>query len=230
MNVTEIISQVLARDDNISETDADNATRRTRLLEYLREIVAEVWWRRDWTWKKTRATVTVPSGQGYVSLPADFASFGMYGGVYRPTGGAGGDGVKLEMKPESVITDLRESGYSTGTPTIFAIFGQDPTTYLQYIQIPNNPGDVPLVLWYQPNPPTIDEAANVENIKKIPEKYHQLVVVPGLRAKARESKGDAMWQKALADYEKGLVWMQAEENRFQGEYRQLPSFFGRGGF
>lgn len=228
MNVTEIINQVLARDDNVSETDADNATRRTRLLEYLREVVAEVWWRRDWTFKKKRDTVTVPAGQGYVSLPADFASIGIYGGVYLPRGGGSGDGAKLEMKPESVITDVRESGVSNSLPTVYALFGQDPTTYLQYIQIPTNPGAVTLAIWYQPNQPTIDEGANVENINMIPSKYHQLVIVPGLRAKARESKGDARWQTAIADYEKGFVWMQSEENRFQGEYRQLPSFFGRG--
>lgn len=229
MNVTEIISQVLARDDNISPTDADNATRRQRLLEYLREVESEVWWRRDWTFKKKRDTVTVPSGQGYESLPADFASFGMYGGVYLPRGGSG-DGARLELKPESVITDLREANFSTGQPTIFAIFGQDPTTFIQRIQIPNNPGDVTLVIWYQPNPPTIDEAANVNAIKAIPEKYHQLVLVPGLRAKARESKGDARWQAEVMNYEKGITWMQTEENRFQGEFRQLPSFFGRGSY
>jgi len=227
VNVTEIIDQVLARDDNIVATDADNSTRRTRLLEYLREVEAEVWWRRDWTWKKKRATVTIPAGQGYVTLPADFSSMGLYGGVYLPRGGGGADGTKLEMVPESVITDLRESNSSNSLPSEYALFGQDPTTFLQYIQIATNSGAVTLAIWYQPNPPDIDEAANVNAIKAIPEKYHQLVVVPGLRAKAREAKGDAMWQKAVADYEKGFVWMQSEENRFQGEYRQLPSFFGR---
>jgi len=230
VNVTEIIDQVLARDDNISPTDADNAVRRQRLLEYLREVEAEVWWRRDWTWKKTRGTVTIPAGQGYGTLPADFASLGMYGGVYLPRSGGTGDGSRLELKPESVITDLRESGYSGSQPSVFALFGQDPTTYLQYLQIPNNSGEVTLAIWYQPNPPTIDEAANVNAIKRIPEKYHQLVLVPGLRSKARESKGDATWQTAVANYEKGFIWMQTEENRFQGEYRQLPSFFGRPSF
>ena len=228
MNVTEIISQVMARDDNVGEADADNLTRRTRLLEYLREVRDEVWWRRDWTWKKKRDTVTVPANQGYTTVPADFASLGLYGGVFQTSGGGALDGVRLELKPEQVILELREAGHSTGTPTVFAFFGQDATTYLQYIQIPMNPGALTLAMWYQSNPPAIDETANVNAIKRIPEKYHQMVVVPGLRSKARETKGDAMWQKAEADYQRGLVWMQAEENRFQGETRQLPSFFGRG--
>lgn len=226
MNVTEIIDQVLARDDNISETAADNTTRRQRLLEYLREVVAEVWWRRDWTFKKTRATITVPAGVGYVTLPADFASFGNYGGVYIPSG-ARGDGRKLQMVSESVITDLRESSATSSPPEVFAIFGQDPTTFVQYLQIPPNGGDQPLNIWYQPNQPTIDEAANVNAVRKIPEKYHQIVLVPGLRQKARESKGDARWQYSLGEYQSGLRFMQEEENRFQGEYRQVPSFFGR---
>lgn len=227
MNVTEIIDQVMGRDDNISEADADNLTRRQRLLEYLREVEAEIWWRRDWTWKKKRGTVTVPAGQGYVALPADFASIGQYGGVFHPASGSG-DGRKLEQVPESVIMEARESGQPGDVPQYFALFGQDPTTYLQYIQIPVNAGAVDLVLWYQPNPPTIDEAANVNAVKAIPEKYHQLVVIPGLRSKARESKGDAMWQHAMAEYQNGLKFMQEEENRFQGEQnRQLPSFFGR---
>ena len=315
MNATEIIDQVLARDDNISPTDADNTTRRQRLLEYLREVEAEVWWRRDWTWKKKRDTVTIAAGLGYGVVPYDFASLGMYGGVYLPRSGGVGDGAKLELKPESVITDLRESGYNSSQPTVFALFGQDPDTYLQYLQTTNAASEQTLAIWYQPNPPYIDEVVglapltdiamtsvsgrsgiittaggdfttqflgakavlvsgfantlnngefeitgtvtsgampvqkrspdtlvaeaagasvtltgHVENIKQIPEKYHQLVIVVGLRAKARESKGDARWQTEVAAYEKGMLWMQSEENRFQGEYRQLPSFFGRPSF
>lgn len=226
MDVTEIISQVLGRDDNISETDADNTVRRTRLLEYLREVVAEIWWRRDWTWKKTREEVTVPANTGFTTVPATFQSFGVYGGVYLPSGSQG-DGAKLEMQPESVIMGLRESGFTTGQPKVFAIFGQHPTSFLQYIQIPMNGSALTLVLWFQPNQPTIDESSNVNGIKKIPEKYHQIVVVPGLRQKARESKGDARWQYSLAEYQSGLKFMQEEEVRFQGEYRQAPSFFGR---
>lgn len=313
MNVTEIIDQVLGRDDNISETAADNDTRRERLLEYLREVVAEVWWRRDWTFKKTRDTVTVPQGQGFVAVPADFAGFGVYGGVYLPSG-AQGDGRKLEWVPESVISDLRESGYNTSLPEVYALYGQDPLSLLQYIQIPTNGTARSLILWYQANQPYIDEVgqvtasdiamtsvsqntgilttvatdlttlfgdsrririsgfSNAENngdfditgtvtanamnlrgldsdtlvleaagsaitlsgflyeIRKIPDKYHQNVLVPGLRHKARESKGDSRWQFAHQEYQKGLTFMQTEEVRFQGEYRQAPSFFGRPSF
>lgn len=226
MDVTEIISQVLGRDDNISAAAADNTTRRTRLLEYLREVEAEVWWRRDWTWKKKRGTVSIPAGVGYTTVPTDFASLGNFGGVYHPSGGQG-DGEKLDLKPESLIIELREGGSNSGPPRIFALFGQDPTTYLQLIQIPTTAA-ADLVIWYQPNPPTIDETANVNAIKAIPEKYHQLVLVPGLRMKARESKGDARWQFSLGEYQAGLRFMQEEENRFQGEQtRRVSSFFGR---
>jgi len=226
VNVTEIVDQVMARDDNISASAADNTNRRTRLTEYLREVEAEVWWRRDWTWKKKRDTVTVPDGVGFTTVPADFASIGNYGGVYLPTA-SGGDGPKLELEDESVIMSLREGSYSTGTPGVYALFGQDATTFLQLIQIPTNSGAVTLIMWYQPNPPDIDETTNVNAIKAIPEKYHQLVLVPGLRMKAREAKGDSRWQYSLGEYQNGLKFMQEEENRFQGQTRQSPSFFGR---
>lgn len=48
----------------------------------------------------------------------------------------------------------------------------------------------------------------------------------GLKAKLRESKGDARWQKLENDYRSGITNMKSELVRFQGEIRQLPSFFG----
>ena len=309
MNVTEHINQVLGRDDNVDDTGADNTERRLRHLEYLREIVAELWWASDWSWKKKRDTVVVPAALGYVALPPDFQSLGNYGGIYFPV--PGGDGRKLDLVAESLVMDLRESDYRTTNPWVCAIFGQG-TFYRQYVQIPVPGADTTLVVWYQPNPPTIDEVVgftaktdiamtaaadntgtitsvatdltaqfldekyvrisgfanddnngefeivgtvttnamnvlkpagddlvneaagasvvlqgHVNDIKKIPEKYHQTVIMPGLRAKARESKGDAKWQTSLSEYKEGIKGMKKEEQRFQGTWRKLPSFFGR---
>jgi hypothetical protein len=311
VNVTEIIDQVLGRDDNVAEDGADNLERRTRHLEYLREVQSEVWWTSDWSTKKKRDTVTVPAGQGYVALPPDFQSIGVYGGIWFPIAGQG-DGRKLEIRPESDITNLRESNYRTSVPRICALFGQD-AFYRPLVQVALNDDPVTLAVWYQPQPPRIDEVvgftpqtdiamtavsantgvittvgavdfttqflnqkfvrvlgfANAENngefeingtvtatnlpvyktsgddltnealgpsvtlqghvndIKAIPEQYHQILVVPGLRAKARESKGDQKWKIAMGQFQDGKKLMKMEEMRFQGEYRQLPSHFGR---
>jgi hypothetical protein len=310
VNVTQIIDQVLARDDNVAESAAHNAQRRQRILEYLREVHAEIWWARDWPFKRRSADLTVPAGPGTASLPWNFASIGWFGGVYFPVAGTG-DGRRLEAVPESVILDLRAGNWRNSTPHIYAIFGQDAANISQ-LQVEPTGGSYQLTVYYQPNPAFIDEvvglfsltdiavtavsgrratltstvtdfttqfdgaqavrtsgftnAANnadleivgtvtanampvqlrsadsmvlepagatvdleghVEDIKEIPEKYHQLVIIPGLKAKTRESKGDARWQSMFAAYQKAQMDMKREEARFQGEFRQLPSFFGR---
>lgn len=310
MNVTQIIDQVVSRDDNVAESAAHNTQRRQRILEYLREVHAEVWWARDWPFKRRSETVTVPVGPGTASLPSDFASIGWYGGVYYPIAGSG-DGRRLEFVPESVILDLRASDYRSSPPHIFAIFGQDAANISQ-LQVPPTNAELELSVQYQPNPafidevvglfglvdvavtavsgrrailtsvttdfttqflnakavtisgfandenngefeitgtvtanampiqgrsadtlvaegagPVVDLTGHVDRIKEIPEQYHQLVIIPGLKAKSRESKGDARWQAMFASYQKALMDMKREEGRFQGEFRQLPSFFGR---
>ena len=75
--------------------------------------------------------------------------------------------------------------------------------------------------------PSVTVQGHLDEIKRIPEKYHQPVLIPGMRAKARESKGDARWQRAIQEFAAGKKWIKMEEQRFQGEWRQLPSFFGR---
>lgn len=314
MNVTEIIDQTLGHSDNVDETGADNADRRTRHLEYLRELQAEVWWFSDWAWKKKRSEIfTVPGGEFRVVLPADFNSIGNYGGIYFPIPSlTRGDGRRLELVPESVITDLLETDYRNDTPHMCAIFGQNDF-FRPFVNIPLTDSPVELRAYYQPNPSRIDEVrgfspqtdismtlasantgtvisggtvdfttqfatakfvrflgftnddnngefeivgtvtatdmpvyktsgddlvneavgasvtvqGHLDDIKTIPEKYHQPVLIPGMRSKARESKGDARWQRSLQEYTTGKKWMKMEEQRFQGEWRQLPSFFGR---
>lgn len=311
MDVTQIIDQTIGHDDNVDSVGADNADRRVRHLEYLREVQADLWWLTDFSWKKRRALLTVAAGAGRVVTPPDFDALGNYGGLYVPIGAGRGDGRSLEIVPESVIMDLRESNYRTNTPELCALFDQDDFNR-QYVQLPLNDAELTLSIWYNTKPPTLDEIvglgpvtdvamtavdgnegvltsastdfttqfeegdfvrlagfANDENngeftvngvvtattmpvskisgddvvaelagasvslqghvndIKRIPEKYHQRVIMPGMRAKARESKGDARWQRAVQEYERGQVFMKREEQRFQGEFRQLPSFFGR---
>ncbi len=66
-------------------------------------------------------------------------------------------------------------------------------------------------------------------ILRIPSKYHDTVLIWGIRAKLRESKGDARWEYALGEYTKGLKGAMVEEARAQSRRAgdmQLPSFFG----
>lgn len=312
MNVTEIINQVLARDDNVAASAAHNVQRRQRILELLREVHAETWWLRDWPFKRRQAIVTIEAPDGTGSMPWDFASLGNYGGVYFPTA-SGGDGRRLEYVPEQVIMDLRVGSWADSAPSVFSLFGQDEANITQ-IQCPQTGGEYDLRVYYQPNPAYIDEVVgmaarvdiamtavdgrtgtlttvagdfttqfedakavrisgfvnaenngefeiigtvlptsmtvqkrsvvtlvaeaigpsvtltgHVQDIKEIPEKYHQLVLIPGLKSKTRESKGDARWQSMFQAYMKAQADMKREEGRFQGEFRQIPGFFGRYG-
>lgn len=225
MNVTEIIDQVHERSENIKGSSADYADRRLRLLDYLREVEQEIWYLRDWVWKLKRTTAVVPGGTHYVKVPDDFASFGPSGGVYQDMSG-GGDGIRFDLLTESEILDERERPNTGTNPHVFSLFDRDPTTFQPLIQMPSNVIDVPIAIWYQPLAPEIDEGANVNNIKLIPERFHQLVLIPGVRYKARESKSDDRWKNSLQEYERGKQRMLTEETRWQGRVRQLPSFFG----
>lgn len=222
MTVTEAIDQVLQRTENAGVPTADYVQRRQRLLEYLCEVRDELWWLRDWVWKRGEAEVTVAAGAAKALLPLDFGSIGVYGGCFLAQ-----DGTKLRLVPESEIDDTRQGGEHTDQPGIWALFDMDTATGRQYIQIPLNDGPVTLRLKYNRRPPTFDEGANVDNLKQIPEDFHQLVVIPGLRKKARESAGDARWKASAMEYESGKRFMLSEDSRHQGQPRRLPSFFGR---
>jgi hypothetical protein len=231
VNVTEILDQIMRRSDRIGSPTADYADRRQLHLDFLREIVDDVWYFRDWPWKRTTENIVVPDGIGFVAMPANYSSMGKYGSIYRLIDSSN-TGNPLEERPEGDIFDLRQTEFITDDPRIFCFSGQDtdvasPTLGRPYFQIPWNKGDLTFAVWYQMLTPTLDESANVENLKLIPEKYHQSVIVHGMRYKAIESKGDDRWAFEFQEYEKGKKMMKEEEARLQGRTPRLPSFFGR---
>lgn len=225
MNVTEAIDQVLRRTDNVTESEADYADRRQRLLEYLREVFEEIWWLNDFQFRRQSSSVTMTVGTGRVAVPS--RSLGTYGGIYLNKA-AHALGRQLEEVPEQVIFDLQASNYTTSEPEQFAFSGfTGAPDYLPYIITAINSKAVTFDVHYLLDPPTLDEGTNVENLKLLPEKYHQTVLIPGLRAKARESTADNRWQNSVREWEKAKEWFMREERRFQGTFRQLPSFFGQ---
>jgi hypothetical protein len=60
----------------------------------------------------------------------------------------------------------------------------------------------------------------------ISEEHHTTVLLTGLKAKLRESKGDARWKYYENQYQTGVAALKREKNRFQATPRRLPSFFG----
>jgi hypothetical protein len=223
LNVTEAITQVLERTDNVPATAAENATRRQRLLEYLIEEFEEVY-DDDWKFRRRNSTVTIPANQGWGLMPADFGALGKFGSVWLRQNGR--DAWQLSEEPESVIDDTRRQDYRTDAPRIYSIFDQDETTAQLKIQVPTNTAQLILSIYYLRSAPTLDESANVEKLKLIPPRWHQAVLIPRLRARARESKGDVRWKSSLAKAAKNELKMKGELMRDQGRFRQMPGFFG----
>ena len=222
MNVTEAITQVLARTDNVPPTSAENATRRARLLEFLIEEFEDLY-DNDWKFRRRNATVTIAATTGANVLPSDFGALGKFGTVWLQRGGV--DIHQLTEEPESVIDQLRRDGETTDDPWVFSIFDLDTSTGIPKIQIPINPSQVKLSMYYLCAAPTLDESANVDKLNLIPPRWHQAVLIPRLRARAREAKGDIRWKNDELKAERGMMKMKNELMRDQGRFRQLNSFF-----
>jgi hypothetical protein len=134
----------------------------------------------------------------------------------------------MKEEPESVIDDLRRSDYRTDAPRQYSIFGQDETTGLLKIQVPTNTAQLTISLYYLRSAPTLDEGSNVDKLKLIPPRWHQAVLVPRLRARAREAKGDVRWKSSLQKAAANELKMKGELMRDQASGSgQLVSFFGR---
>jgi hypothetical protein len=315
VTVSEIIDIALSQGDNVPESDAGYIDRRRRALTFLREVVSDIWWVRDWPWKKTEADVTILADDSRIAVPWNFDSLGNYGNIFRLVGGRQ-QYPPLELVPESVVMEYRSGEYRTSTPRIFALFGQDPDTDVDLIQTPVAATDVDLRVFFQRQPPrlldygdpdqptftlgagaltsvaltaststatvttatphglatfdsviisgatepeyngtfrvivtgvltftyvltglpsspatgapvvALNVAAGNRALNEVPQRFHLKVMLNGLKAKLRESKGDARWKKLEGDYQAGIMDMKKELVRFQGEIRQMPSFFG----
>jgi hypothetical protein len=217
MTSAAMIDQLLNYFDQISATDADNATRRVMVLEWLQEVVDEFCHERPWRWLYTTTTVTVPDGQGYIALPSDFQEFGPYGGVYDSQGRN-----LLELSPQA-IQDYRTS-VSTGIafPGGFAVFMAD--NGVQRFQIPENSGAQTFTIWYKKTPPTCADStnANTNGLNYIPTQYHYSVILAGLKAKAARSKADARAPELEMMFQRGKDRAAVLERGRRSSTRRMP--------
>lgn len=237
MRVEEWIDAALARGDNVPPSDAAYVERRRRALELGLEVRDEVWNATHFPWKVRTVDLVVPASQGYVAVPENYDELGPYGELYLMQGGIV-QVPPLEQKPEHEIHEARTGNNPTDTPAIFAIFGQDPVSFLDLIQLPINSTQLTLRLAYMKKPPTLRDAGDPDEtpgaqltaddaaLQEIPSRFHVSVLLVGLKAKLRESKGDARWRKLEADYQKGITTMKEVKARFASSHRRPPSFFG----
>lgn len=208
MNAKELIDKVLLYTDNTLASDAGTATRRIKYLEWAQEVFDQVWHERPWRWSMSSTALTVPAGQGYVALPADFHSVSPYGRAYNNAD----KGVPMdEVQPQLIQSALlRDSGVSR--PSVFAIMRADDGVQRFYVQ-KNSPALV-VTLWYKTSSPTLVDVAHAttSKLQYIPAGYHYTVILAGVKEKSARQKGDA---RAAADwhqiYVQGLARMVVNE-------------------
>lgn len=225
MTVVEYITQILGHEWNLAELDSDNTDRRTRLLEFLTQLVQRIWYAKSWPWRRNVATVSILQNASEANLPTDFLSIGdrRYGGVWRSA-----DGHPLEPIPEWRLRDIRENpgNGSEIEPEAYSIFGQDAATYRYKIQVPLIATSAyNLRVAYETIPPTLDESSNSANLNKIPAQYHQSCLIPPGRAFARRAFG-AQDSDVDAEIEKAIRRIADAERPGADGPAQLPEFDG----
>jgi hypothetical protein len=211
-----MVLEVLSYTDNVAPGDADNTDRGTRVLEYIRAVVADITFRRPWRFRVKRSSLLTLSS-GSVALPSDFVELGPYGGVFNSAG------VRLDETDEQRILEIRERGGDQQRE--FSIFDQDTTTGYPLLQM-GTTAALGLYVWYLRGVPTLDTTTNnAKLVVAIPTQYHQLVILPGVQAKTQRSKGDARVQEYLANYEQGIRLMGKNEKRLRSQARTSPGFW-----
>lgn len=218
MTAAALLDLILSYTDNTSATDADNAVRRTRVLQALQEIYEEVWNFREWRFKLTSGTITVLASTSAIAMPSDFLDMGSEGAIYGP------DSRKLREIPAQELLEWRTFGIGRGSPSdCFSIFNFDATSGLPLFQIPNVVnGNTAFTVWYNRVAPTVADSATAATSKLhfIPVQYHNTVLLPGVVAKIRKQKGDTRdW---AAQYQSGLAYMVLRERPRKTAVQQMP--------
>jgi hypothetical protein len=135
-----LIDVVIKYGDSVDSADADNAGRRTRVLQYAQEVFDEVWLFREWRFRIKSATLTVPDS-GTVAAPADFLEIGEHGGVYNGTHRF------AEIFPQEMQANV-QANLGQGN---YALYGQTATGIPQF---QFQPAAASLTLFYSKLPPT----------------------------------------------------------------------------
>lgn len=218
MTSSALIDLVLSYVDNISATDADNSTRRGRILQALQEVFEEVWNYREWKFKLTTATATVTSGNSSVVVPSDFLELGSSGAIYSP------DHKRMVERAPQELLEWRELGLGTGSPVdSFAFFDFDSSTGRVMLQILNAVSSSQIYkLWYNRLAPTLGDSTtpSVSLLHTIPAQYHSSVLLPGVTARIKKQKGDTRdWAN---QYQQGLAYMVLRERHHKSSVQQLP--------
>jgi hypothetical protein len=220
--VSGLIDTVLAYTEDISATDNDNTTRRARLLQYMQEVIDEIWNFKEWAFKTVAATtVTVAANANSADLPADFQEFGQMGGAWDA------QGARMQEIPIQELERVRQGGAQAAANNylynnVFAVYGFNTTTSRHKLQVPLQSAAITCSISYQKIPPTLADTTNTttNGLNYLPVSYHNSVVLAGTVAKAKASTGDARdWE---SKYRNGLAYMVARERNKKTAVTRIP--------
>jgi hypothetical protein len=205
-----IISNCLNLYDNVTATDAQNTTRRARLLVYLQHVYSYVFALREWQWvfMETPFTIAAQANSAPLSVLTSFMRFGRNGSIFDTDR-------RIRMREKTRYIEQRTKQQLGGTGfnyPFFAITGGN-------IQIPYTSSSILNLVGYYVRKPEVltDTAAAL----LIPDPYGDTVLLPGLAFRAQESKQDARetWKNQFRD---GISEMLMIENPSQTATRRLP--------
>lgn len=216
MDTAALIDRIINFTDNTDSTDADNATRRSRILQYCQEIFDYVWYYRPWIFKYRTASITVNGTTGIADVPADFNGLGPEGKLYDV-----GTGRQLWEEPYYKLMEKIRLGLQSGNPPeLFAVGGMNTTTFARTIQLIPPGSAMSLTMDYEAKSPTLADTSTASNLELIPVDYHFSVLLPGVHARTAQSQGDVRdW---AGQFKQGLIYMVNREMPHQSKVRQMP--------
>lgn len=232
MIAKEIITENIVRTENVSASDADNSERRVRHKEWLIETASDFYYSHDHSWSYYNASITVSGGEDLCPVPDDFHSIGQYGGLFLTATHS-----PLNYVSPQTMRRIQALAVPTANPTRYSMYGNlvrgvtGGQAVLECIQTELAAGDVLFTLHYRGALPTITDAdfdsSDIDALQYIPERYHQWVLMPGMRALALASVGDSKGNPLQTDtaYQAAKKLAIAADMKGKEQGFQFPSFF-----
>jgi hypothetical protein len=221
-----LISNTIKYVDNLDPTVGSHTVARARYLMFAQEGINDLWYRRNWTFRKaaTNGSVTISAAARSGVLPADFMAIGRDGRVLL-------SGVPLDWVPPGEMQTIQENGSSAAVPECYSIFGMDTTTtsdvarYL--IQVPVAGSAYTLEIHgYTKLPPTLVDATTASLLETIPDPYALSYMTAYMRYRGFEDKNDkraALW---LDRSEAVIREMVKTDKQGHDTPQRLAGFFG----
>lgn len=223
MTTSALIDLVLNYTDNVSATDADNTTRRARILQYAQEVCDEVRSMRDWPFKYDTLTLTGTAGNNFIEIPSAtgvLESLSYHGNLYRGT-------TKMHEVALGHLFRARQTGLSTFPISDIFSWGMindastdaDDTEFRIQLAITLTV-NTSYELFGVAAPVTLVDQTNATNKLPIaiPAAFHNTVVLPGVIARVKREKGEEgnywqIYQRGIADMASRLSERKSVTNR-----------------